>query len=319
MLRAFLGFGIVLFGTAYFQFLGWYPNVEWLQRPMVSLWWPLMVLVTCLYVLLRSRHFRPRDPAVAAWVAFGMAGCLLLLPLALAKREQGIHDREFTAYQRQLEEQVRLEQRRREAREADSRPAPEPRPRDRFTQYEGRIDADSLARIRKLDERMRAAMEAQAGAYQAALENHPTRGPDDWVTARSLDDLLRQRDHHRHLYEVARNFTRFVETFEETYTTAIEDLDLRPPADRVAIAELERVLQSWEQGHTYAIRKLDLEVLGAALQALNVLIENWGDWSFSPRDNDLAFSNPADQQRFAQAVQRLQSALQAVQAFREEG
>ena len=310
---------ILLMGFGYAGVTGWYPDVDWLQEPMLSHVWPIVVSGSCLVLVGVARLFRKGDPSIVGWIALSLAGCLLLFPLLLAKSsqtaiDQQAHERllalkEDRLLEQRRQEQILREQIRREQREG---------PRDRFSQYEGRLDAVSLQAIRFLDERMQEAVQSRADAYESALENYPILGPSAWITFQSIEQLNAELEAHQRLYEATRAFTRFIETFEETYTAAIAELDLKPPADRVAIAEMERVLQSWEANQTYDLRKLEVEILAAALNALDVLKDQWGRWSFSPRDNQLSFEDPGMEARFQEAMQRFKFALDAVQAIRQE-
>lgn len=313
MTRLILAFGILCLGGFYFLLTGWYPDVAWLHDPFLSQGWPLAAVLLAGGVLLAGPRLIFRDASLAGWFAFSLAGCLLLLPLAFAKREQASRDATAEEAIAELRQEVRLDLRRRAAEAAKAeREERASRPRDRYTQYEGRVDYPSLEAIRGLDERMQAEMKERADAYRAAMEENPVLGPSAWLTFRTPDQLEQERRHHLRLHETARTFTRFVETFEERYTSAIEELSLPPAARRIAVAEMERVLQSWEQGQAYTIRKLDLELLSAALAALDVLIGEWGAWSYSPRDTDLSFENPGREAAFMQAMDRFRRAAEAV-------
>jgi hypothetical protein len=168
----------------------------------------------------------------------------------------------------------------------------------------GRIDILSLEKIRSLDLKMEAALKERSDAYKEALELYPTRGPDAWITASMREELQKERAAHQKIYEAARGFTQFVEGFEDAYTAEVEKLELKPPADRVAIAEMQRILQFAEANKVYELRKLDVEAIGAALAALNVLYEEWGNWSFDRRQQVLSFDDPAREAAFQEALQR---------------
>ncbi|MFO7725015.1 MAG: hypothetical protein R6V45_05645 [Oceanipulchritudo sp.] len=319
MTRLILAFGILCLGGFYFLLTGWYPDVAWLQRPLLSQVWPLAAILLAGGVLLAGPRLGFRDTALAGWAAFSLAGCLLVLPLAFAKREQVILDDRAEKAIVDLRQEVRLEVRRREAEAAEAeRKERASRPKDRYTQYEGQIDFQSLEAIRELDERMQARMKERADAYRKAMDENPVLGPSAWLTFRSLEQLEQEQRHHQRLYETARTFTRFVETFEDTYNEAIEELALEPSAKRIAVAEMERVLQSWEQGHTYTIRKLDLELLSSALAALEVLISEWGAWTYSPRDSNLSFEDSGREAAFIEAMGRFRRAAEAVSEISSE-
>lgn len=311
MTRLLLGLLLGLFTAGYRLVLGWYPDVAWLHQPMVSLWLPLVVLLACLYVILFAHTFRPADPALAAWTACATAGCLLLVPLILAKQEQEGIDRAMEEEVARLAEQARL-QRLREEAERRELAADDDTGRDRYSRYEGRLPAATLAILRDLDQRMQATVKEAADSYQAALAEYPTRGPNEWLVAPSLAFLQAEREAHLRLYEAARQYTQVVEGFEDLYAQELHGLELQPPADRVAIAEMERLLQELDRLDLLTLRKLDLEVLSAALEALDVLIQAWDQWSYNPGKDALSFDDPALERAFASAILRLQDASKAV-------
>jgi hypothetical protein len=309
---------ILLLGAGYLGIVGWYPDVVWLESFLWAGVWPGVVSGFGLLIVLGACLLHRRDPSLVGWVGFSLAGCLLVIPLLVAKQQQAAHDVSEREQLLALREEVVTESRRREqlALEAErERRASEPR--DRFSQYEGRVDLISLQAIRALDERMQAEVKEQADAYKQALDDNPVLGPSAWITFGSQSQLKEEQTAHQRLYESTRAFTQFIESFEDRYTQAIEELSLKPPADRIAIAEMERVLQSWEASRTYDLRKLDVEMLAAALNALNVLDTAWGQWAYNPREQRLSFENEGMERRVQEAMQRFQAAFAAVQAIRE--
>jgi hypothetical protein len=300
---------------------GWYPDVAWLHSGLFSAVWAGAVASAGLAAVLLSGRLHPRDPALVAWAALGAAGCLLLTPLLLAKAAQesvdARRDAALTAARAELDLRSRR-QAQEQATAARAEAAANPAPRDRFSQYEGRMDPDSLAAIRALDARMQAEVKRRADTYREALDANPTLGPSAWLTFRSREQVEQEREAFRRIYQATRTFTQFIQSFEETYRAEIEALELRPPADRVAIAEMTRVLQFWESEQTYELRLLDEELITAALNALDVLHDAWGDWRYSPRDEALEFDSPAAEAAFIQAMQRFTQTAKAAAELRRE-
>lgn len=315
-MRIVFGMLILLFGMAFNRLSGWYPDVAWFHSFPVSVGLPVIVGLMGVGILVGSRNLKRRDPSLAGWLALSLCGCLLLVPLLIAKAQQEQFDDKKWQEVVRLREELRAEMRR-QAQMAfeEARSAQAERSRDRFTQYEGRVDVVSLEKIRTLDQKMEAALKEKSEAYREALETYPTRGPDAWVTMQSLEELSRERAAHLKLYEAARGFTQFVESFEAEYTEQLQKLDLKPPADRVAIAEMERVLQFARANRVYELRKLDVEAIGAALAALNILSDNWSNWSFDRRSQSLSFDDPASEAAFQAALSRLMIATEAVESI----
>ena len=309
---------IILLGIAYTQVIGWYPDVEWLNQPLGNFGWPLLVVITGIGILVVNRGIFARDTSLKGWAAFSLCGCLLILPLLIAKNAQEhideIQDGFVVAEREALQAELR-----REAQAAlnAAREARLNRPRDRFTQYEGRVDLLSLESIRNLDLKMQASLKERSQAYQAALEKNPTRSPDAWLTAASMDELESELTAHQRIYEAARGYTQFVEAFEETYTSEITALDLKPPADRIAIAEMQRVLLFADENQVYELRKLDVELIGSSIAALTILRDEWGNWSFDRREQRLFFDDPAREAAFHAALKRLVNASEAARELNE--
>ena len=282
--------------------------------------WPAGVCLAGLLLVVIDRFRRPRDPVLGAWAAFGLVGCLLMLPLLVARHQQESHDaalREEVASLREAA-RTRLRQIEQERLDAIEQQIPEGTS-DRFARYRGKIDALTLGELRLLDSRMQQDVKARAEAYRKALEENPTAGPNSWLTFRTIGELERERTAHQTLYAATRAFTDFIERFEETYTQAIADEALKPPADRIAIAEMTRILQSWERSNIYEIRRLDVQVLAAALNALNILHDQWGNWSYSPREEQIRFDDAASERAFLEAIQRLQAASKEARALTQDG
>ncbi|NDV62949.1 hypothetical protein G0Q06_10840 [Puniceicoccales bacterium CK1056] len=313
-MRVVLGSLIFFIGFLFSQLGAWYPDVDWFNTVYVSTGWPLAVVLIGIGLILSAPLINRRDPVLVGWFAFGLCGCLLLLPLFMAKLAQERFDEQFakeiSSRQKALQGELR---RQAQAALDEVRSARSTRPKDRFTQYEGRIDVLSLEKIRALDQKMGDALKRKSDDYKEALNTYPTRGPDTWITFRTREELEDERLAHQKLYEAARGFTQFVESFEDSYTEAVDQLALKPPADRVAVAEMQRILLFAEANKVYELRKLDVEAIGAALAALNILLEQWGEWSYDRREQSLSFANSASEASFHQALQRLVVATEAVQ------
>jgi hypothetical protein len=307
-MRLITGILCTLLALGYFLAAGFYPAAGWIQAFPMRILWPLLGLAAALaFQLLLPPTARRRDPALAGWGAFGLLGCLLVVPLIFAREQQARLDAAETARLVSMREELKLEQRRREqARRAEEADRQERARTDRFVQYEGRIPARDLDALRLLDARMRGEVEAIAGKYAEALKRHPTKGPGDWIRSRTLKQLDAERAAHQALYQQTRAFAEFTESFEQRYSSAIEKLGLRPPADRVAIAEMERILQAWDQSRLLTLRQLDVQALATALRALDILRKEWGNWSFDPRTDQLVFQQPGPEAAFHQALHDLQ-------------
>lgn len=305
-LPAFFSFGCL--ASIYRAALGLYPDAQWLQEPIWIWMYPSLSLCAGIGVLILPALLRVRvDYLLRSVLAVALTGILLLLPLLIARETQLAAEAMERNEIADLRESVRLaEARRRQEMRKEMRDRDREQGPDRYTQYEGKLPPAQLRLLRQLDERMRDKMKAEAEAYRNALDANPIRGPEEWIRFRTLDELETEIARHRDLYAQTRRFTEFFESFENRYLEQIEQAALSPAARRVAIAELERVLQSWRRDQAYELRKLDVQALGSALQALGALREGWGSWAFLPREDRLRFDDPSVEQRFRHGIERLQ-------------
>ncbi len=303
----------------YYLLTGWYPDAGWLQETLFQVTLPCVVFLAVLLVAFGIPGFGKRDPALILWTGIGLAGTLLSIPLVVAKFQQVDIDAMRTAELKELRKDLRLELAHQKAlRRAEAADRVErTRTSDRYAQYEGRLPMDQLDSLRELDNRMLEELDFYRTRYEAALEANPTMGPDDWVRFKAKEDLDAQHHAHKVLYEQTRAFSQYVNTFEETYSRGIAALDLPDSAHRVAIAELQRILLVWQQARMHDLRKLDVEVLGSALRALDLLRNDWGNWRFDHRINELIFDNPDTELGFMEAVADMQAILQEVQGIHE--
>lgn len=303
----------------YYLLTGWYPDAEWLQQSLLKLTLPIGVFLAVSFVAFGIPGFGKRDPVIVLWTGIGLAGCILSVPLLLAKFQQADLNAMRTAELRELRKDLRVELARQAAlRRAEAADRMErTRTSDRFAQYEGRLPFEQLESLRELDQRMLDELDGYRNLYEAALEANPTMGPDDWVRFKSKEDLDEQHHAHKVLYEQTRALTQYVSTFEESYSRGIAQLELPDAAHRVAIAELQRIILTWQQSRMYDLRTLDVEVLGAALRSLDLLRNDWGNWRYDHRINELVFDNPDTEIGFMEAVADMQAILKEVQSIRE--
>lgn len=293
---------------------GWYPDVSWISSMLMSWAWPIFVFSMLLVAILLSSMRGKGDPIQRAWGALAAAGCLLLIPLIIAREQQARVDAVEEAAVQDNREALRLAQQKRIQQIREENLDRQERARDdRFVQYEGRIPSEMIQAMRELDQRMLEDVQAHADAYQQALDSNPTNGPDDWVQFRTLDQVEVELVAHKTLYEKTRAFNQFIDSFEDTYSNAIDILNLQPPADRVAVAELQRILQEWKRSRLYELRRLDVKLLASTIRALSILSDQWGSWRYIPREQRVQFDDPRQQAGFEEAVLTASAIIAEVQ------
>lgn len=309
-------FAICLISYGAWLCRGLYPSVDWLTAGVWSLAYCVVVCLGAVLYLIWLSWRASGDRLAQSFAVFAMAGILLVFPLAIAKSQENQFTRTLDAAIAKDAAAVRTAFRQREQSRLEDEQ--KEMPRDRFSVYEGRVNAASLSRVRQLDREMKEVLDVAANRYKAALEDNPTRGPGDWVRIRNREELEREYAAHTRLYSETRAFTLVVERFEEEYQSRIRDLGLEPPADRIALAELQRILLLWEGDQTFTLRRLDEAVLGAAIRTLNVLRENWGAWQYNPREQQVVFEDPLNEAAFAEALSEFAEANQALEELRAD-
>ena len=309
----------LMFAYGYHLITGWYPDVAWIQDDFMSWVWPAFTAFLSVVAILFVSLHKKMDPVQGAWGIMALVGCMLIVPLIFAREQQANADLAAQQHIKQSKESMRL-QRLKQAKEIKEQIADrkERARTDRFVQYEGKIPEELLDKMRELDAAMLADVKSHADSYEQAMDANPTLGPDAWVRFRRIDQLSLEIAKHKDLYERTRAFSGFVESFEEQYTSKIDALNLQPPADRIAVAELQRILQEWERSKIYELRRLDVRLLGAALTALNILSDEWGSWSYDPREQDILFENKDKEADFVEAILLIKAIIEEVSMINQD-
>jgi len=180
---------------------------------------------------------------------------------------------------------------------------------DRFARYEGLVPDETLDRMRAADEEILEGLRAAAERYKSTLAANEVGGPSEWLRVATLDGLEAMRARNQAVYEASRAYNDYLAGLEERYQAQLDELALVPPADRYAIAEMERLLQFWEYSGASEIRRLDSEVSAIALRALDLLRDRWGNWQFDRANSRVTFDDPNDEFQFAQLLQEAEMIL----------
>ncbi len=304
--------GLVLIGSAIAAFasLAAFPAVEWTDHPV----WVVIVGGVALgltwLVTQGLWSFSDQSHTIFQLVFLGIWGSLLVTGLIVAREIQLDHDR---AMVEEINE-ARLAMRRRAIEQAKETLADAENRRrrveeDRFARYEGRVEAETLDRMRAADAEILASLEEAADRYRKVLAENPTQGPESWLRFATLEEVEEERARTRRVYEAARAYNDFLEGLSARYEAKLAELDLAPPADRYAIAEMERVVQGWERSGAREIRQLDVAISTIAIQALDLLIDRWGEWRFDRANSRVVFDDGGLELAF---VRRLREAGQLV-------
>jgi hypothetical protein len=232
-----------------------FADVPWLQHPATP---PLaaLAMVAGGWLLAQTLwRWSARDRRLFDGVYVLLGACLLAGSLVVARDAQAAHDRRTAdqvatvrAAMRQLAAQRAAEALRawqdRQARAAE----------DRFVQYEDRMPAADLTALRALDQQMTAELQARAAAWRAATATITLSSPESWIRFQNLNQWEDTRLNYQLAWEQSQAFLLYLDSVRARYESALADLQLQPPADRVGIAEMERWLQTLEQSHALTIR-----------------------------------------------------------------
>lgn len=297
----FLVYALLAAGVAWWMRV--YPGVAWASDAGVLL--PLILagaavgwLLTTLLWLLSDRN-----SGIFHGVFLGILSCGLLILLIAAREAQYAHDQEVAdqitatrlAMRRQAlaeTEQALAEMAERQARLQE----------DRFARYEGRVEPALLDRMRAVDEEIVNGLQAAAAKYEAVLTEHEVVGPESWLRLATREELEAERADHTAIYEAARVYNDHLDSLDARYNEALEALALPSPADRYAIAEMERLLQAWKYSGALRMRELDVEISGIAIRAIDLLLGNWDAWRFDRANSRVRFDNSTVEMSFMQLL-----------------
>lgn len=244
-----------------------------------------------------SREFWLRTTVVSGfWCG------LLILYLSLVVRENLLREERELREQAVAEAVAELEREREAAALKQLSEAADVLERTRFIRHLHRIPVEELLAIHEIDSRIVAEMEKEVGEYRELMESSSLEGPQGWIESREAAELEIQRTAHDRLYAKTRKLLQLTETFEERYLENLLELELSEQGRRVAIAEMERLTQTWVDEDLLRLRRLDVRLLGTALEGLNILIHEWGAWSYSPGDESLQFESDSAQGEFGRIL-----------------
>lgn len=291
--------------------LQFFPSVEWTRNPvlvgaLISGGFFLGSLIA--QILWR---FSSGNRGVFHFVWPGLCAIFWVAILVAAREAKYEADKAWVA----VLKETRQGMRERQAREAAAALAEisrreRERLQDRFANYEGRVDAVALSKVRDLDEKFQREVQEQVDAYNQAQLDHPIRGPDDWIRASSRDELDRERRAYQHHLRHSRQLLEFLEQFPAQYEERIAALDLPPAAERIAKAELQRILLYLDYSQIRKVREWDVRFYELSLEALGLLRSQWGRWSWNPRESSFHFDSPNVEYEFFQLLDALQQILQ---------
>lgn len=298
--------------------LQFFPSVEWTRNR--ALVWALIGSGFLLGSILTQLLWRisSANRVVFHFIWPGLCAIFWVSMLVVAREAQYEADKAWVAVLKETRQGLR-ERQAREAAVALAEISKRERERlqDRFADYEGRVDALALAKVRDLDEAMQQEFQQNIDAYRRAQMDHPIRGPDDWIRASTRDELDRERQAYQHHRQQSQQLLEFLNGFPVRYEERIAELDLPPAAERIAKAELQRILLFWDYSQTRDVREWDVRFFELSLEAISLLRSQWGQWSWNPRESSFEFKSPDVEYEFFQLLDALQQILQQLDEVME--
>jgi len=305
-------------GLAFFLIPSPTPQVAW----ALSTVWRLVILTLfflgSIQLVWLSQKLGRLQPATGPWLFLGVLGCGLIGFRLLAQEQQFQHDKavleEVQATRAALQEQVRAraqdvlaESERRRARLQE----------DRYVRYEDQVDSLLLDELRTLDAAQRARFTEVETAFARQLAETDLSGPETWLRSTDPATLTTAREAHFALGAAAFASVEVLQGFEDDYEAAIEAQDFPPALRRIALAEMERLTQDDSYDTVLTMRTLDVELMSLAVQALQILEDEWGRWE-APEDGPIRFENERLASEFYFLLGEIQAAAQRQQALIEE-
>lgn len=268
-----------------------HPSVEWANDAVVVI--PLLVLgavgnwiLSQLLWLISDR----RHPGIFHGIYLALMCCGLLVVLIAAREEQYAEDVRIAERVTQAREALRRQSFERAKAALDA--IAERRARmeeDPFLQYEGRVPPETLDQMRTVHREILDGIREISERYEAVLAESPTMGPESWLRLATREELEAERQRNALVYEAARGFVDYLDGLEARYKSRLDTLDLPPPADRYAAAEMARVIQGFNYSGALRIRELEVEISAVAIRAIDILLRNWDSWHFDRATSRVVF------------------------------
>lgn len=177
-----------------------------------------------------------------------------------------------------------------------------------------------LSELREAHEVVLSELHSRSVAYSAALMEYQRLGSVDARTLSSEEEigerielLQRVQERYAHLME---QFARMPEHFREV----LERRNVEPEAIEAAVPQLRK---EFEEMYASAepIQELEMEILQTSQQVLQVLKDEWGNWSAEPETGTILFSAETSDENFERyqaAQQRMIKAAQEQTRLRTE-
>lgn len=284
---AVLGMAVLMFLA-----LGFYPAVSWTRDHALTLSLFIGAFLIGSLVTQLLWKFSRRNRTIFHWIWTGACGCAWVAILLVAREAQFRADQSWVS----MLQETRAAFRERGAREAAAALAEfDARTRrqlqDRFAQYDGRVDAAALQQIRDLDAAMEEELNRQFDDYRQIIRDHGLRGPDAWLRAATREELETERQAYQAHLDACRRLLDFLERFAEIYEEKIAEHQFSPAADRIAKAELQRLLLYFQVARIRDLRELEARLFHVSLETINLLRRNWGRWQWNPREGSFLFDS----------------------------
>lgn len=278
-----------------------YPQSEITQDGFVSLLYIGGVAVASWMVAQLCWIISNQTHGIFNFIQLGLMGCGLLGLLIVARDLQFQHDDQID--RQNHERRLALSRRaiaRAQAEYDDTVDRWERFKKDRFVRYEDQVPEDALNQIRQADAEIVESIDVARERYESILENNPTDRPESWSRISTLDELEVERSYNIAVYEATRSYNDFLDGLEETYQSKVDSMELEPEFRKIAVAEMARFLQTWEYSGAHEYRRLDVEICGVAIKALELLRDGWGEWHYDQASSRIRFDSPDLEFRFSQ-------------------
>ncbi|KAF0094985.1 MAG: hypothetical protein E1N59_1413 [Puniceicoccaceae bacterium 5H] len=225
------------------------------------------------------------------WFALLSMGCAWIGGLALAQevstyqRQQQI-DAEYA----QRQEAIRAQRRAMREMIAEQRRLAEEFERDPFAAYERRLPPGDLEQLRGVEKAVLADFQDMQAEIESLMGNLEMTA-DEWLTSGDLERYRKARDQYREIAQVTARIADYLNNLGDTYQEKLDALDLSEEAERVGVAQKERLLQDPFFVRARKLRTLDAQMSSLARDVLDLFVKYPQQWHLNEDTGQVEFEH----------------------------
>ena len=173
---------------------------------------------------------------------------------------------------------------------------------DRFARYADRVDSVTLDKMRAIDDQFLDELNERTNQYVSQLADLELNDVDQWIRGKDIVELEGMRSGYERLYEINRGYNDYIALVEERYEKAIEAAQFDEAVEQFAYAEMERLWSLLEYSEAKEIRALNIRYAETAIEALDLLSNDWSQWHFDRANSRIFFEDSTLEFQFMQKL-----------------